>query len=1152
MKRYLSKVLSLCFLLGCLSSMAQVTVDPDNPAIHYWGRVDFTNPKAPAFVYSGVTIRTKFTGTSLSAKIQDFAVHGPTTTNYFYKIVDGGTPEKFEALSGSNTYVIATGLTGGTHTVELIKLTEANVGKCAFLGFILESGGSLQALTDEPACSIEFIGNSITCGYGNEVSIPATGNPGTGFHSEKENNYTAWGYVAARKLGMRYQAVCYSGRGLYRNNSGTTTGTLPDIYDRMYPDNASSIKWNHAGNHPNYIVIDLGTNDFYQDPASPLSQTSFESAYVDFVKRLKGYHPNAKIVLAVGVMMSDFYPVGANQWTRIRAYVKNVVSSLETLGYTGVYYHEMAPQDAPYGEDYHPTNATHNRMGTNLAAFITSLNVPCSSTNPTFEYTIPSWLDNKKAAVALTFDDWSPGHPAIVVPELKKRGMNATFFVSQALGIPNYNQVLAAANDGNEIANHTFKHEDLTTLSSADKKTEIRGAKDFFASKLNGKKVLTFAYPFGSYDAATIDSVKNSHHIAARGVQPSSGNYTYNFGATENDYYKILTYGMDNTISLSQFYGQVQNVINGGGLLTYLYHSIYSNTVNDNSFAQIHQDVLAKQLDTLKSKQGEVWICNFAQAIQYHKERKTAVLEEVSAPFKDGSTWKLNLSDKLPDSLYFQALTVKARIPDTVTNILSVYQNNVSLKYGISAGYISFNAVPDGGTITVNISSCAAPAVKLYPASGKTSYCVPQKAWLYAKDSVGNSYEWYKDGAAIANSNNDSLAVSVPGTYSVKITNNGCSIISDILGKTVVVTNSGNCGEPIASFKISRNPGIKLQTLTLSDLSTNVESSASYTWKFSEDVLLQPSATKTSTFTGLGPVSFQFETAGSKKITLIVTGSVKNDTISQDVNILEDAGCILDESFENDDYLSLIGGWNNYTFAVANSNLKVTVPETNPNEWYAFDAFFHVDGAKQSVDFSDITKKPIIKFRVRASDTLSLKVSLVDENNKAADGLVLASKNLFDVTTEYRYYELDLQGLFYNQWDTVSTVVDSTKIAGIDFRINSGYESYPFKNSFGQTIDYPFVGTLEIDWIGVNENCSLLPTSLSSEDVFASQIRLFPNPVQDMLHLEYPKEEMPWTIMNSTGQSLLAGKSKAIDVSELRSGLYLLKVANKAFKFMKN
>ncbi|MFN8438221.1 MAG: polysaccharide deacetylase family protein [Cytophagales bacterium] len=1138
-------------LFVAATANAQVEVSADDAKINYWGRVDFTNTKAPAFEFPGVTIKAKFTGTSIKATLNDFAAHGSSTTNYYYKIIDGGTPVKFEALKGTNSYTLASGLTStDTHTVEIIKLTEANVGRTAFLGFTLDAGASLVSFAN-PTCRIEFIGNSITCGYGNDTSIaaPPSGNPSSGFTSKHENNYKAWGYVAARKLGMQYSAVSYSGRGLYRNNDASTAGVLPSIYDRIYPDNSSLPTWSHTAYRLNYIVIDLGTNDFYPDPTNPLSQTAFESAYVNFVKKLKSYHPNASIILAVGVMMSDSYPAGANQWTRIRTYVKNAISTLTTEGYNNVYYFEMDPQSAPYGEDWHPSAATHSTMGNNLATFISSLGKSCDNSSSGPDYSVSNWLDNKKAAVALTFDDWSAGHSALVVPELTKRNINATFCITNNVGA--WSSVQSAYNLGNEIANHSKTHMDLTTATAAQKNTEIRGAKNTILSNLKNAKVLSYIYPYGAYNQEVIDSVKKSNHIGARSVYPSSGNYSYNFAPTDDDYYKVLTTAMDSTVTLGQYYTQIKNIISGGGFLTYLYHSIYSADIQDNNYAQIHVKNLSKQLDTLVSQKDNVWITTFGQAIQYHREKKTAVLSETSAPFASGSTWKLNLTDQLPDSLYFQALTVQVRIPDTITNVLSVMQNNASIPFSISRGNLVFNAVPDGGEITVNVSACQVPMVSLVPTSGTISICVPNSAILSATHTAGNTYEWYLNGNSIENTNNDTLQVDSAGVYTVKITNNNCEINSATYGKSIIVSNTGNCGEPRANFAVDRNPSTLSQVLTFTNLSENTETTSVAIWNFGENVEIINNNSTVSNYSGNGPLKVLFKSTGKKKITLVVTGSVKNDTIVKEIEILDAVPCVMYEDFNNNDYHgSFLGGWNNYTFTEENSALKVTVPSTSPNEWYSFNTYFrNENNEKINVNFSDITKNPVIKFIAKASDTLTLKASLVDANGIIADGAVLGTKNKFDVTGTYKYYELNMRGLFFNQWN--STVLDSTKIAGVEFRINSGYQSYPFKNTFGQTVSSSFVGTLEIEWIGVNDKCTAPVTIDVKDETLQDAVQIHPNPVNEVLFIASNSKTSAWVISNTVGEKLLEGETNEANIGSLPAGVYFIKIGNRVKKFVK-
>ena len=1125
-----------CLILMLSTAKAQTTIDPDNTNISYWGRIDFSNAKAPAFEFPGVTIKASFTGTSISMKLHDYATHGTTTTNYYYKIIDGGTPVKFEALAGNNTYVLATGLTNGTHTIEIVKLTEASVGKSAFLGFVLESGKTLQPIAATPTCNIEFIGNSITCGYGNEVSL-ADPNSAPTFHSINENNFNAWGYVAARSLNMRYKAVSYSGRGLYRNNTGSTTGTLPKIYDRIFPDNSASPTWNHASNHPNVIVLNLGTNDFALDPGTPLNETLFKATYVTFVEQLKTLHPNATIICATGVMMSDYYPAGANHWTRITTYVKDVVATLKNNNVSDVHYFQMSPQSAPYGEDWHPTKATHAAMGAQLATFITNLNITCETTTPpTFSYSISNWLDNKKAAVSLTFDDFSAGHPAIVVPELANRNINGTFNITTST-VSNWNQVKTAFNNGNELANHTKTHKDVTTLTAAIKSDEIRGAKNTIEQQIAGAKVLTLAYPFGTTNDVVIDSVISSKHIGARGVQPSAGNYTYNFAPTERDYYKILTYSMDGTKTISNFTSQIDNIVNGGGFLNYLYHSVYSETVVDNNYAKVHQTDFNQQLDALVNRNTDVWICTFAQAIQYHKEKKTAVLEELEAPFTNGDTWKLQLKDQLANDLYFQALTLNVKIPTGVNNILSIEQNSKNILFKIDGDKLQFNAIPDGGDIIINISGCAVPSINL--SDSKLALCTPMNTTISTSNVAGNTYEWFKNGVVLTNEKANTLTITQEGEYTVNVTNNGCTARSSILGKSVTVTNTGVCGNPRANFSIDKNTFLINQSIVLTDKSENVEANAVYTWSFGENVKIVTNNTTASSYTGKGPIEIQYATVGSKTIGLTLSGSAKNNTYTQLVTIIDKVGCILNDDYDDNSTLNFKGGWNNYSFAVANSALKITVPATSPNEWYSFSVLFNDGSNSQLIDFSDAPKKPIIKFRAKASDTLTLKVTLIDNNGIIADGSTLAAKNLFDVTTGYQYFELDMSSLFFNQWD--GTTLDSTSISAISFSINAGYTSYPTTNSFGKRVDKPFVGTLEIDWIGVNDDCEHDKIiTIGVEDIKnASSIELFPNPTTDKLYLKSNTSNVSWSIMSLKGENVMTGNSELIDISNLDAGIYL-------------
>jgi peptidoglycan/xylan/chitin deacetylase (PgdA/CDA1 family) len=312
---------------------------------------------------------------------------------------------------------------------------------------------------------------------------------------------------------------------------------------------------------------------------------------------------------------------------------------------------------------------------------------------------ICNWDNDRKAAIVLTFDDWSPGHSAIVVPELASRNLNATFFVMNQTASNSWSQINVAAANGNEIANHTKTHPHLKDKTAAELKDEIRAMKTLIDQRYT-QNGITFAYPFGEYNQTVLDSVKASGHIGARGVQNPT-NYTYNFAPNGDAYYKIAAYAMGPSVTPALFNTQVQNVINGGGLLTFLYHSVdnATNSNGDTWYAQVKQADLQTQFDKLVSVNNTAWVTTFAQAIKYHKEKNCATLTETQAA--NGTTWKLNLTDTLSNNaVYNQPLSIK--IKKNGVNYISVTQNGVVLPIDLNRNdSIMFRAVPDGGEITL-------------------------------------------------------------------------------------------------------------------------------------------------------------------------------------------------------------------------------------------------------------------------------------------------------------------------------------------------------------------------------------------------------------------------------------------------------------------
>jgi len=295
--------LTLCGLillqLAACSSTTQIkkeitgVIDADNPNIQYVGRFNFSDPKKITFDWPGVIISAKFMGKSLSVKLEDgkneYAV---IVDNYAPRILSTDTLKIYKVISGLADSI--------PHTIIIQKRTETFVGKGIFSGFVLDPGYSLLPPDKRPERRIEFIGNSITCGFGNEgETADCHFSPGT------ENANMSYAAITSRALNADYSLIAYSGRGVVRNygdTNKTSRDPMPSLYDRAcFYD--STTKWNFSKWIPQAVVINLGTNDFSTKPFP--DKDVFQKGYSDLINRVRILYPGVSIFCIGGPMTEE-------------------------------------------------------------------------------------------------------------------------------------------------------------------------------------------------------------------------------------------------------------------------------------------------------------------------------------------------------------------------------------------------------------------------------------------------------------------------------------------------------------------------------------------------------------------------------------------------------------------------------------------------------------------------------------------------------------------------------------------------------------------------------------------------------------------------------------------------------------------------------
>ena len=333
-------------------------VYPSDANIQYVGRICFQNPERPRFTFPGTQINACFTGTSVK-------LWAKPKSGYFMAQIDQAEPFKV-ALMGERDSVItlATALPKGEHTLRLMYIIEGYDLKPDFRGLILDCGAKLLPPPSLPKRTIEFIGNSITCGYGNE-STEKTDH----FEYETENHYYTYAQLTARNLSARAHVVARSGIGVYRSYGGPKTGTPENVmtteyeYTNLYD---RSEKWDFNRFQPQLVCINLGTNDL---STNNYDVKRLKAAYKAFLKQVRSHNPKAKIVYLCGSML------GGKELEIAQKTLNEVVNESHQQGDNEVYRFDFTPSTGSlkYGADYHPSLWQHQLMASELTAFLRTL-----------------------------------------------------------------------------------------------------------------------------------------------------------------------------------------------------------------------------------------------------------------------------------------------------------------------------------------------------------------------------------------------------------------------------------------------------------------------------------------------------------------------------------------------------------------------------------------------------------------------------------------------------------------------------------------------------------------------------------------------------------------------------------------------------------
>ncbi|MBR6567145.1 MAG: GDSL family lipase [Clostridia bacterium] len=218
-------------------------------------------------------------------------------------IYSDGNLVAMECISEEKTYRINTEYSGTV--ITLVKLSEAMYSSVKLTKAASYGMKDIEP-TEEKKLKIEFIGDSITCGYGTDGGAYGS------FSTQTENFTKTYAYLTAEKLDADYSAVCYSGYGVltgYTENGKINDKVVMNEYEKAcHLTGQEDLLWDFSKEINNVVVINLGTNDASYCSGSSYGKQLFTDAYVQMLRTVREKNPYAYILCILGDMNNSLYP----------------------------------------------------------------------------------------------------------------------------------------------------------------------------------------------------------------------------------------------------------------------------------------------------------------------------------------------------------------------------------------------------------------------------------------------------------------------------------------------------------------------------------------------------------------------------------------------------------------------------------------------------------------------------------------------------------------------------------------------------------------------------------------------------------------------------------------------------------------------------
>lgn len=286
-------------------------IQPDHSKLQYSGRIDFSNLKAPVFVFPCTSVKMCFTGNSLKVYVKN---HRSYWDNYLGCILDGEQtalllPEDGEAV----LEIPVKNNTKKEHEVLIFKRQDS-CHEVTFGGFEIAYDSKVLDIKEKPVRKIEVYGDSVSAGEVSEA-VNYVGKEDPQHSGEYSNSWYSYAWITARKLNAQIHDIAQGGIALMDRTGWFCDPVfvgMESVWDKVHynPELGKITPWNFAEYTPHIVIVAIGQNDsnpkdYMKEDYNCEKALVWREHYKAFLKKIRGQYPKAHIICHTTLLNHD-------------------------------------------------------------------------------------------------------------------------------------------------------------------------------------------------------------------------------------------------------------------------------------------------------------------------------------------------------------------------------------------------------------------------------------------------------------------------------------------------------------------------------------------------------------------------------------------------------------------------------------------------------------------------------------------------------------------------------------------------------------------------------------------------------------------------------------------------------------------------------